>query len=341
MEPAGRQRQHPIGLQPPVELGLHGMEQAALRERVHALQRLEVFGWTQAIDGAEQELIGARGVALERRERVDASRESVGVQQRLRPLGRLHDTVPLRPRLSSDACSARGPNAVASRSAAACSARARAPCCPVRPPVRAAWRGRAPVDRSRCSCRRAPARPASPSTSGPLPAAVRRRSAPGRSWRATLPGRTATARAGAPRRSRRSGTTRTARAPPRRPRAAGAASRPRHGRPASASRPAGRRARRRAAADPRAASAETSALPVRARRPRRTCGRATATGWRRTHDRRAAPAAPTPRCSAGFVSTRAASSSDTGPTSPIGRRSASTRSTRSGRDSTRGTSCSK
>jgi len=53
---AGRRRdgQRLLRLQLPVERGLHGVEQAAARERIHPLQRLEIVSRTQAIDRAQQ-----------------------------------------------------------------------------------------------------------------------------------------------------------------------------------------------------------------------------------------------------------------------------------------------
>ena len=104
----------------------------------------------------------------------------------------------------------------------------------------------------------------------------------------------------------------------------------------AAPRRAARASRRRAASDPRAASAGTCARPARARRRRGTCGRAPAAGCRRTRVRSGCPAARRSSVRRRSATTSRASSSDTGPISLIGRSSASTRRTRSGCRSTIG-----
>ena len=69
-----RQRQQAIRLQPAQRGRLHLMEQIAARQRIHLLQRRRRLERRQPIDRRHQELVRARRIALQRRQRIRAAR---------------------------------------------------------------------------------------------------------------------------------------------------------------------------------------------------------------------------------------------------------------------------
>ena len=67
-QPSLRDRQRAVCLHSPIELGLHRVEETALREWVHSLKRLEIVRWPHSIDGTEEELIRTRRIPLKGRQ---------------------------------------------------------------------------------------------------------------------------------------------------------------------------------------------------------------------------------------------------------------------------------
>ena len=67
---SGRQRQQAVGLQPAQRGRLHLVEQIAARQRIHLLQRRRRFERREPIDRRHQELIRARGIPLQRGQRI-------------------------------------------------------------------------------------------------------------------------------------------------------------------------------------------------------------------------------------------------------------------------------
>ena len=88
-----RNRQAAFRRQAAEELRLNRMEEAPSGERVHALQRLGLFGRREPIDGRQQKAVGTRGVVLQGRERVRTARQPSLVQQRPRDVGGADDAV--------------------------------------------------------------------------------------------------------------------------------------------------------------------------------------------------------------------------------------------------------
>ena len=70
-------RQLVVLLQRAVELRLDLVKQAPARQRIQPLQRRGLFERRETIDGRQQELVGARGVTLQRRQRVGPRRQAM------------------------------------------------------------------------------------------------------------------------------------------------------------------------------------------------------------------------------------------------------------------------
>ena len=77
-----RQRQQAVGLQPPQRRRLHLMEQVAARQRIHLLQRRRRLERRQPIHRRHQELVRARGIPLQRGQRVRAARPAAARRAR-------------------------------------------------------------------------------------------------------------------------------------------------------------------------------------------------------------------------------------------------------------------
>ena len=88
-----RQRQQPVGLQPPQRRRLHLMEQVAARQRIHLLQRRRRFERRQPVDRGHQELVRARGVPLQRGQRVGPRAEPLRAASAARVCRCSHDAV--------------------------------------------------------------------------------------------------------------------------------------------------------------------------------------------------------------------------------------------------------
>ena len=91
-------RQRPAGLHRPVELRLHLVKQTSARQRVHADQRLGLVPRFESIDRRQQELIRARGEALQRRQRIRTLAQTMSLERGAGSRRDLDESIARRPR---------------------------------------------------------------------------------------------------------------------------------------------------------------------------------------------------------------------------------------------------